>query len=44
MLWMENLEVSRGDLDAVLELHSTDDIREEFITIEFPPLTLGGLS
>lgn len=44
MLWMDILEVSRGDLDAVLELHFSDDVSELLISTEFPPLTLGGLS
>ena len=35
---------SRGDLGPILELHSSDDVSEQLVTVQFPPLTLGGLS
>lgn len=35
---------SCGDLDAVLEFDPLDDLSEELVSVEFPPLALGGLS
>ncbi len=35
---------SRGDLGPVLELDSSNDVSEELMSVESPPLALGGLS
>lgn len=39
---MTTLE-SRGlDLDALLEVDTSDDVPEELVSIQFPPLAIGG--
>ena len=46
-LWMGNLGAgSRGvaNLGAVLEVDSSNDVSEERVSVELPPLALGGLS
>ena len=40
----ENLRRSRGVLGPVLELHSSDDVSEQLVSVQLPPLALGGLS
>ena len=40
-LWMAE---SRGDLGSILESHSLEDVSEELVSIQLPPLALGGLS